>query len=118
MATTDASPLTVACLCARWCDTCRAYAATFDEIAATHGVNLLWSKIDIEDDASLVGNVDVEDFPTLLISRGAQVLFFGPVTPHAQRLARLVETALAGALPPPHASADVEASAARLAARA
>ena len=108
-------PLTVACLCARWCGTCRDYDATFDAVAASHGPHLRWWKIDIEDDAALVDDVDVEDFPTLLIARGAQVLLFGSVTPHAQTLARLVENALAGTLPAPQAAPEVEALAARLA---
>ena len=106
--------LTVACLCARWCGTCRDYAATFDAIAASHGPDLRWWKIDIEDEAALVDDVDVEDFPTLLIARGAQVLFFGSVTPHPQTLARLVESALADALPEPRVAPEVEALAARL----
>lgn len=54
----------------------------------------LW--IDIEDQADLVGAVDVENFPTLLIARGEQVLFFGTVTPHLSTLTRLVQAALQG----------------------
>ena len=111
------TPLTVACLCAQWCGTCRDYAETFDAIAALHGPDLRWWKIDIEDEAALVDDVDVEDFPTLLIARGAQVLFFGSVTPHAQTLARLVESALAGTLPAARVAPEVEALAARLAQR-
>ena len=108
------SPLLVACLCAQWCGTCRDYVPTFEALGAA--VQTLW--IDIEDDAALVDSVDVENFPTLLIARGEQLLFFGTITPHAQTLARLVNSALAGELPAPLAMPEVEALVRRLAARA
>lgn len=56
-------------------------------------------------------------FPTLLIARGARVLFFGPVTPHAQTLARLVENALAAEARTQDVGPEVVALALRLAAR-
>jgi hypothetical protein len=46
--------------------------------------------IDIEDDAELAGEVDIETFPTLLVLDGAQVLFYGPVLPGADALRRLL----------------------------
>ena len=73
--------------------------------------------IDIEDESELVGDLDIEDFPTLLLARGDQVLFFGPLMPHAQTLDRLVRSALDTALPPLSAAAlapDVRALPARL----
>ena len=41
-----------------------------------------------------IGDLDIEDFPTILLARGDRVLFFGPVLPHAQTLDRLVRNAL------------------------
>ncbi len=90
-------PLTVACLCAAWCDSCRGYRAVFEHALLALGgpaVRVLW--IDIEDQAELVGQVEVENFPTLLIARGDAVLFFGAITPHARTVARLVRSAQAG----------------------
>lgn len=70
----------VACLCAAWCDVCKAYRAGFDEFAGLHpDKRFLW--IDIEDQAELVGDLDIENFPTLLLQRGDQVAFFGAVQP-------------------------------------
>ena len=70
--------------------------------------------IDIEDDDEVVGDLDVQNFPTLLLARGDTVLFFGPVTPHAHTLERLVTNALAGALPALPQSEEVRALAANV----
>ena len=56
----------------------------------------------------------MENFPTLLITRGEQALFFGTITPHAQTLARLVQGALAGELNPPADAPKINALAQRL----
>lgn len=80
----------VACLCAAWCDVCRSYRAQFEEMAARHPQqHFLW--IDIEDQADVVGDLDVENFPTLLIQRGDLVAFFGPVQPDQRLAERLVQ---------------------------
>ena len=92
----------------------RDYATLFDEAALAFGARAAFTRIDIEDEAELLGNVDVENFPTLLILRGEQALFFGAITPHAQTLTRLVQGALAGELKPPAAAPEVDALALRL----
>ena len=103
--TLSTEPLLVACLCAQWCRTCDAYrdtlTATRDAIRLGHpdrALRFVW--VDIEDESELVGDLDIEDFPTLLLARGDEVLFFGPILPHAQTLDRLVRGALDSALPP------------------
>jgi thioredoxin 1 len=108
--------LRVVCLCAQWCGVCRDYAALFDQASVETGANGEFAWVDIEDDADLLDAVDVENFPTLLIARGDQVLFFGTITPHVQTLARLVQAALAGELAPQAAAPDVDALAQRLSA--
>ena len=90
------APLLVACLCAQWCGTCRDYRAVFDALAAELGSATQFVWVDIEDEADALGDIDVEDFPTLLVARGDSVLFFGPLTPQPPTLARLVRSALAG----------------------
>ncbi|HET6789603.1 MAG TPA: thioredoxin family protein [Aquabacterium sp.] len=82
--------LDIACLCAAWCGTCGEYEATFTQLqAALPGHRYRW--IDIEDEADLVGDVDVETFPTLLVARDGQVLFAGPVLPRLADAQRLIE---------------------------
>ncbi len=83
----------VACLCAAWCDVCGAYRANFDSWALRHPDKLfIW--IDIEDQADLVGDIDVENFPTLLIQRGDVVAFMGTVLPDINLADRLLTAQL------------------------
>jgi len=68
----------VACLCAAWCGSCREYFTNFTALAQRHP-QLQFAWIDIEDQAELIGDLDVDNFPTLLIQRGDIVAFLGPV---------------------------------------
>ena len=98
-------PLLVACLCARWCNLCEGYRATFDALARRHAQHRFrW--IDIEDEAALVGAVDVENFPTLLIARGDELMFLGVLTPQLETLERVLRAAEEDALPPPQHELD------------
>lgn len=79
----------VACLCAAWCDTCRDYQVALKRLAEHHAAEaFVW--VDIEDDSDWVGDLDIENFPTLLISRDGDPHFFGTVLPHIEQLAMLV----------------------------
>jgi thioredoxin 1 len=85
----DAARRWVACLCADWCGTCRDYRPLFEQVAAQHaGMRFVW--LDIEDEAELVGELDIETFPTLLVGQGPQLCFAGPLLPHAGTLSRLL----------------------------
>lgn len=81
----------VVCLCADWCGTCRDYRALFDALAPAYpGVRFVW--VDIEDEADVAGDLDVETFPTLLIADGQTARFLGPLLPQAGVLSRLIES--------------------------
>lgn len=80
----------VACLCAGWCDVCKQYRAGFDALAAQLPAHLfVW--IDIEDQADLVGDLDVENFPTILIQKKDIVAFYGTMMPEPRQVTRLLE---------------------------
>jgi hypothetical protein len=94
-AATDA--LRIACLCAAWCGTCRDYEAVLEAQRAALP-DALYTWVDIEDHEDVVDDIEIEDFPTVLIARGDTVLFFGTITPQPGTLARLVQAAEAGGL--------------------
>lgn len=79
----------VACLCAAWCNVCTAYRPAFEALAGRHpDKHFMW--IDVEDHAAIVGDFDVENFPTLLMQRGDTVAFFGTVAPDAHVAERIL----------------------------
>ncbi len=81
----------VACFCAAWCDTCEEYKPKLQALASALPQHV-FAWIDIEDHAELLGDVDVENFPTLLVQIGARVVFYGPMLPHIGHLERLLES--------------------------
>lgn len=96
-------PLLVACLCAEWCLTCKAYRETLASVAAAHP-EAAFAWVDIEDHADALESdgheaPDIVNFPTLLVLRGSEPLFFGTVLPHANVLERMLEPAKLAALP-------------------
>jgi thioredoxin 1 len=92
-----APSLTLICLCAEWCGSCRDFAATFEALRATHPTtHFHW--IDIEDQPDLVGDLDITSFPTLVLASDAGLHFAGPVVPQLPIVARLLDAAHAGTL--------------------
>ena len=80
----------VACLCAQWCDTCVAYQPGFLAMAQRFPrAEFRW--VDIEDQAEAVEDMEVENFPTILVRRGDQTLFEGVMLPHHEHLERLLQ---------------------------
>jgi thiol-disulfide isomerase/thioredoxin len=81
----------VACFCAAWCDTCREYRPRFEELSARQpGYAYAW--IDIEDHPDLLGDEEIENFPTLLVQIEGRTVFYGPMLPHIGHLERLLAT--------------------------
>lgn len=79
-----------------------------DAVASAHP-QLRWRWLDIEDEAALIGDLDVETLPTVLVGRGDQVLFFGPVLPRVELLTRLLDALAEQAFPAPGVDDDVMA---------
>lgn len=81
----------VVCLCADWCGLCRDYQVVMAQMAGRYpAFRFAW--LDIEDQAELVGDIDVETFPTVLMADAQGTRFFGPLTPQANTLARLLDS--------------------------
>jgi thioredoxin 1 len=86
----DPACLVVVSFCAAWCDTCSEFRASYERLAqARPNVAFVW--LDIEDDAAIAGDVDVENFPTLAVYRGSDVLHFGVSLPHESTVGRLID---------------------------
>lgn len=81
----------VVCLCADWCGTCKEYRAGFEALAASHPeARFVW--LDIEDMEDVAGDLEIETFPSLLISDARHARFLGPLLPQLPVLARLLRS--------------------------
>lgn len=91
--------LWVMCLCAEWCGTCREYQPLFEQLAKDMPqARFVW--VDVEAQDALLQDLDIENFPTLLIVNAQrQACFAGTVLPHLETLQRMCQVALAGDLP-------------------
>lgn len=77
----------------------------FAALRAAHpGLRFVW--VDIEDDAELVDELEVETFPTLLIGVGRELRFIGPVLPQLAPAQRLLTEPGALRTPAPHPAAE------------
>jgi thiol-disulfide isomerase/thioredoxin len=111
------TPVWLTCLCAAWCRTCDGYRPVLASVAAEFaascpGLRVRW--VDIEDESELVGDLDIETFPTLAVLDADGVRFFGPLTPQPETLRRLLRATLLEAAPARPVAPEVQALAARL----
>jgi thioredoxin 1 len=85
----------IVCYCAAWCDTCTLYQQKLEKLSEQLPQHtFVW--VDIEDHPELLGDEDVENFPTLLIERRGQKQFFGTMLPHIDQLERMIQATATG----------------------
>lgn len=80
----------VICLCADWCGSCKDYLAPFSRLAEERNEHFVW--LDIEDHADLVDDIDISNFPTLLLLQGKTPVFLGEMRPDTTILKRMLES--------------------------
>jgi len=86
----DHGVVAVVALCAAWCDTCAEFRSTLDRLAqARPDILFIW--LDIEDDSTICGDIDIENFPTLAIYRGEHLLHYGVSLPQERTVGRLID---------------------------
>lgn len=103
----------VACLCAAWCGVCRDWQPTFSAQARANP-HLRFAWVDVEDEDEAMGDVDIETFPTLLVARGDEVMFLGPIPPSSTQFTRLLATLQAQPRPAPGVGEEANALLRRL----
>jgi thioredoxin 1 len=84
-------PWLIACLCAGWCDTCESYKEAFAQFSSRNP-DQCFAWIDIEDQADLVEQVDIDNFPMMLIEHSGNTLFLGSMLPDTAQLEKLIRS--------------------------
>ncbi|MDR2711428.1 MAG: thioredoxin family protein [Burkholderiales bacterium] len=92
-------PLLVICLCAEWCAVCRDFKPEYRALAQQHP-EALFAYLDIEDDERFIGALDLDDFPTLAVFRGDDLIHFGVVKAKRENITRLLQKFDAAPSPP------------------
>jgi thioredoxin 1 len=76
-------------LCAAWCSTCREFQQTFEALERRYPErSFVW--LDVEDDAAIAGDIDVENFPSLVVFKRGTPVFFGVTLPQQGVIERLI----------------------------
>jgi thiol-disulfide isomerase/thioredoxin len=86
------SGLVVVCYCAAWCNTCAQYQKDFNKLAEKWPEHtFVW--VDIEESPELLGDEDIETFPTISMQSTSANVFFGTLQPYIDHLDRLISHA-------------------------
>jgi thioredoxin 1 len=81
--------------CAAWCHVCKEFEPSFRRLAAEFpGSRFVW--LDIEDQSEVVGDIEVENFPTLAVFHGDAPVHFGITEPQEAIVRRLLQALAAG----------------------
>ena len=62
---------------APWCGPCRAFAPVYEKIAANHP-DVVFAKVNTEQEPQLAGAFDIRSIPTLMVLRDRVLLFAQP----------------------------------------
>ncbi|MDP3559671.1 MAG: thioredoxin, partial [Legionellaceae bacterium] len=58
---------------AEWCGPCRALAPIFEEVALSHGAQVLFGKVNIDEHPSIAAKYQVMSIPTLILFKDGEV---------------------------------------------
>ena len=75
---------------ADWCGPCKMFAPVYDEVSAKHD-DIVFGKIDTEDQQQLAAAAGISSIPTLMAFRENVLVFSQPGAINAQQLDSLIE---------------------------
>ncbi len=77
---------------APWCGPCRSFAPTYEKVAENHA-DIVFAKINTEDEQELAAQFNIRSIPTLAVFREQIILFMQPGALPESSLVELVEGA-------------------------
>ena len=75
---------------AEWCGPCRSFAPTYEEISEKYP-DLVFAKVDTEDQPELAGSFNIRSIPTLMVFRDQIILYSQAGALPPQQLEDLIE---------------------------
>ena len=81
------------CFCAGWCRSCREFQPELEQFTLSFPQGrFIW--VDIEGHDDMLGELDVDKFPTLLLQRGNMVAFYSCIHPDIMQTKRILQSVL------------------------
>lgn len=87
--TIETSDIVLVDFWASWCGPCRSFAPVFEKAAAAN-TDIVFGKVDTEDQPQLAGAFDIRSIPTLMIFREQVLLYAQPGALPAHALDELI----------------------------
>jgi len=77
--------------CAEWCRSCREFRPVLEKMPSSYPqAAFFW--VDIEDNSDMLGELDINKFPTLLIQQGDLVAFYSCIHPDTKLIERILQS--------------------------
>ncbi len=71
------NPFVVVDFWAPWCGPCRTFAPTYEKVSADHD-DIVFAKVNTQDEQDLAGEFGIRSIPTLMIFRDQVIIFSQP----------------------------------------
>lgn len=88
--TIDSNDIVLVDWWADWCGPCKMFAPVYDEVSQQHD-DIVFGKIDTEDQQQLAAAAGISSIPTLMAFRDNVLVFSQPGAINAQQLDQLIE---------------------------
>lgn len=88
--TIETNPIVILDFWAAWCGPCRNFAPIFEEVANKYP-DIVFGKINTEEQQELAGNFGIRSIPTIAVFREQIMIYFEAGSLSAHNLAQLIE---------------------------
>ncbi|WP_058554608.1 thioredoxin [Thiohalocapsa sp. ML1] len=75
--TVSSNPFVVVDFWAPWCGPCRSFAPVFEKVSEDHD-NIVFAKVNTEDEQQIASHFQIRSIPTLMIFRDQVIIFSQP----------------------------------------
>jgi len=78
---------------APWCGPCKGFAPIYEELSEKYP-DLVFAKVNTEEEQALAGEFQIRSIPTIMIFREQIILFSQPGAPQGPQMEQIIEQAL------------------------